>query len=267
MRASKTTPPLYLPIMNLVPLRTNPILPPLVLRKYYAKTNFQPNIQPNNWQTSPPTVILSPPHIHSVIPNTAPSSPCHSERNAALLPPVILNAAQRSEESKTLYLSRSTTSDSSPHSKRHAQILPSRTQPSHSAIPNSSPFCHSERSALSLPVILNAAQLPFCHSEHSEESKLIAHTPFTDLSFLPSLETTRANSCHPEHPPIPSFRGPPILPSRTALPSAIPNTAQLPFCHSEHSEESKLIAHTPFTDLRSLALHESGSSEIHHTNS
>ena len=73
VRALKTTPPLYLPIMNLVPLRTTPILPPLVLRKYYAKTNFQPNIQPNNWQTSPPTVIL----------NAAQHpSPCHSEHSA-----------------------------------------------------------------------------------------------------------------------------------------------------------------------------------------
>ena len=47
MRALKTTPPLYLPIISLAPLRTNPILPPLVLRKYYAKTDFQANIEPN----------------------------------------------------------------------------------------------------------------------------------------------------------------------------------------------------------------------------
>ena len=45
VRALKTTPPLYLPIISLAPLRTNPILPPLVLRKYYGKTNFQPNFK------------------------------------------------------------------------------------------------------------------------------------------------------------------------------------------------------------------------------
>ena len=47
VRASKTTPPLYLPIINLVPLHTNPILPPLVLREYYGKTQFQRNIEAN----------------------------------------------------------------------------------------------------------------------------------------------------------------------------------------------------------------------------
>ena len=47
VRALKTTPPLYLPIISLAPLRTNPMLPPLVLRKYYAKTDFQANSNPN----------------------------------------------------------------------------------------------------------------------------------------------------------------------------------------------------------------------------
>ena len=61
--------------------------------------------------------------------------------------------------------------------------------PSHSVIPNSpilpfraAPFCHSEQppsvilnAAPSPPVILNVAQ-------RSEESKIIAHTPFTDFS-------------------------------------------------------------------------------------
>ena len=86
------------------------------------------------------------------------SLPCHSQRSAAVYP-VILNAAQQ------FTLSFSTQRSSLP--------------------------CHSQRSAAVYPVILNAAQ-------RSEESKIIAHPPFTDLTFLPSLETTRPKSSHPE---------------------------------------------------------------------
>ena len=89
-----------------------------------------------------------------------------------------------------MHIHHSQTSASSLHSKRHGPIpaipnrplLPSGTQHPFPVIPNTAPSSlrHSERSATPLP----------CHSEHSEESKLIAHTPFTDLSFLPSLEMT-----------------------------------------------------------------------------
>ena len=101
-----------------------------------------------------------------------------------------------------------------------------RSAPSFSTQRSSLP-CHSQRSAAVYPVILNTAQ-------RSEESKIIAHPPFTDLTFLPSLETTRPNfcyserilssrtlllSCHSEQPPsVIHSKQPPILSSRTALP-------------------------------------------------
>ena len=115
-----------------------------------------------------------------------------------------------------------------------------RSAPSFSTQRSSLP-CHSERSTPSLPsrtqrplspVILNAAQ-------RSEESKIIAHPPFTDLTFLPSLEATRPKFCHPEHsiPSLPSRTQPP--PSchleRSHLHPAIPNAAPSPPCHSERS--------------------------------
>ena len=95
--------------------------------------------------------------------------------------------------------------------------------------------CHSERSAAPLPpVILNEAQ-------RSEESKLIAHPPFTDLRFLPSLETTRPKFCHPERsiPSLPS-RTPPILSFQTQHPFPPISNAPLS-CHSGRSPSSPAI--------------------------
>ena len=150
----------------------------------------------------------------------------------------------------------------------------------------SAPSFSTQRSTPS-PVIPNRPLLsfrapPFCHSEHSEESKLTAHPPSTDLSFPASLEITQAKFCH-------SQRSIPSLPSRTQHPfpvilsaaknlnsshthrsqtshssphskrhgpnSAIPNTASLPpviLNAAQRSEESKLLAHPPFTDLTFL---------------
>ena len=122
VRASKTTPPLYLPMMNLVPLRTNPILPPLVLRKYYGKTNFQPNSESNIAASIAGHHRLPPPKNPTpVTPNAAPP-PRHPEHSH--LHPVILNTAP----SSLAILSEA---------------------PSSSVIPNTAPFplCHSERSA------------------------------------------------------------------------------------------------------------------------
>ena len=111
------------------------------------------------------------------------------------------------------------------HSEHSAAPLPSfRTQRSTpSVIPNTAPSPPVILNAApSPPVILNAAQHPFPvilnAAQRSEESKIIAHPPFTDLTFLPSLETTRPKFCHPE-------RNIPSLPFPTAL----------PLCHSEHS--------------------------------
>ena len=109
VRASKTTPPLYLPIMNLVPLHTNPILPPLVLRKYYGKTDFQPNIEPNiatniagqhrsphrktpplSLRTQRPLPAIPSAASLSCHPERSVPSPCHSQRSH--LHPVIPNS-------------------------------------------------------------------------------------------------------------------------------------------------------------------------------
>ena len=258
-------------------MRTNPILPPLVLREYYGKTNFQPNIQPNiatiipasiaghhrkppplslrtqpslplsfrtqrpfplSFPTQPPPschseqphsvilsevpsslAILSAAPSSSVIPNTAPFPLCHSERSAALLP-VIPNTVRNLN---SLHTHHSQTSHSSSHSKRHVP---------NSAIPNAATSILSFRTQRPFPlVILNVAQHPFCHSEHSEESKLTAPPPSTDLRFLASLETTRPKFCHSE-------RSIPSLPSRTAPSPVIPNSS--PFRHPEHSALSPL---------------------------
>ena len=85
--------------------------------------------------------------------------------------------------------------------------------------------CHS-RTQRSAP--------PPCHSEHSEESKILAHPPFTDLRFLPSLETTRPKSSHPE-------RSTPSLPFPTQPPPSCHSERSTLFpCHSERSALSPL---------------------------
>ena len=139
------------------------------------------------------------------------SLPCHSERSAAVYS-AILNAAPslpcHSERSPLLPC----------HSQRSAAVLPCHSQRSAAVYP-----VILERSAAVYPVILNAAQqfypVILNAAQRSEESKIIAHPPFTDLTFLPSLETTRPKSSHPE-------RSIPSLPSRTQPP---------PSCHSERS--------------------------------
>ena len=133
------------------------------------------------------------------------SLPCHSQRSAAVYP-VILNAAQQF----TLSFSTQRSSLESVILQRSAAVyIPVILERSAAVYP-----VILERSAAVYPVILNAAQ-------RSEESKLLAHPPFTDLTFLPSLETTRPKFCHPER----------SVPSLVILNAAQPS----PFCHSERS--------------------------------
>ena len=149
---------------------------------------------------------------------------CHSERSIPSLPsrtPPILSF--RTQRPFPLSFRSTARNLNSLHPTIHrpqippftrndtSQILPSRTQHPFPCHPERSikspchsrtqppPSCHSER-----PPIPSFRTASFCHSEHSEESKLIAHPPFTDLRFLPSLETTRAKFCHPERS-IPSL--------------------------------------------------------------
>ena len=60
-------------------------------------------------------------------------------------------------------------------------FLKSRALP---VILNADPFTVLLNRAPSFPVILNAAQ-------RSEESKIVANTPFTDFKYLASLRMTR----------------------------------------------------------------------------
>ena len=227
MRASKTTPPLYLPIISLAPLRTNPILPPLVLRKYYGKTEFQANIKANiatsiaGHHRKPPPLLLR---------TLRPLPRCHSERSAA--PSSVIPSTARNLNS--LHPHHPQTSNPSHHSKSHVP---------HSAIPNAAP---------SSLVILNAAQRPLplvipsttpsppvipntvrnLNSLHTHHPQTPASSPHSKRHGPNSaIPNTASLPCHSEQRPFP------VIPNSSH--SAIPNTASFP-CHSERSALSPL---------------------------
>ena len=244
MRASKTTPPLYLPIMNLALLRTNPILPPLVLRKYYGKTNFQrqyPTQHRHQHRRPSSPATTEKPH------------PCHSEHSAPSPP-------SRAQHPFSLPF-RTAPSPIIPSSP---PILPFRTQHTFPAIPNAATSILSFRTQRPFPpVILNTVRnLNSLHLHHSQTSHSSPHSkrhgpisaiPSATLSCLEPLPHSAFRT-----PPILSFRGPPPVIPNTApfspvtlnatqppLPPVIPNTVRnLNSLHIHHPQTSHSSPHS-----------------------
>ena len=109
-------------------------------------------------------------HLHPVIPIAPPS--CHLERSAAVYP-VILNAAQRSEESKSV----------APAAISHFRFLPSLEM-------TGANFCYSER-------ILSLRTAPFCHSFQAAPYPVIPNGLPSVIPNAPSILSFRPR--HSEH--------------------------------------------------------------------
>ena len=160
MRASKTTPPLYLPIMNLAPSAHEPNPTPTCITEVLRKNKLPTQYQTQHRHHHPGQHRLPPPKNPTpVTPNAAPP-PRHPERSIPLLP---------FRTQRPFPLSFPTQPPPSCHSEQpHSVILsevPSSlailsAAPSSSVIPNTAPFplCHSERSAALPPVIPNTVR-------------------------------------------------------------------------------------------------------------
>ena len=127
------------------------------------------------------------------------SLPCHSQRSAAVYP-VILNAAQRSEESKSL----------APAAISHFRFLPSLEM-------TGANFCYSERMSVTpnSPLLSFIPSSPLsCHPERPSHSAIPNGPPILSFRPLPCHSEWPTYPCHsehpfpviPEHPLILSFR-------------------------------------------------------------
>ena len=150
-----------------------------------------------------------------------------------------------------------------PSSKAFRNAISSAYPLSFRAFRNATPSahpCHSGHSAMPFPAsTLVISSLPPCHFERSEKSKIVAHNPslpcHSDLA--PSLRSRQQGKVPAEisaiaciatntylyhsEPSIPAIPNGPPLPSK-AFRNAIPSNLS---CHSERSEESKIVAHNP----------------------